>query len=227
MKLLELTEPYFQYVCRLNRSARKGAPPDEAVVRTEIRGLLSEIRGRVLRHGPLATEYDRIEPALLFFADEVIRGSALPFASTWEPMAASLPDPDASRVFYVLLEEALRDKGPFGIERLAVLYTCLGLGFTGGRSPDQLRRVMVEVSSRLRPIMDADPSAPVCPEAYENVDGTDLIEPAGRPLVAIVLVLLGLIAALLVMNGYLYASGSQELRESLAAIAAARSDAGR
>ncbi len=227
MKLLELTEPYFQFVCRLNRSARKGAPPDEAVVRSEIRALLSEIRGQVLRHGPLATEYDRIEPALVFFADEVIRGSALPFASSWEPIAASLPDPDPSRVFKVLLEEALRDKGPYGLERLAVLYTCLGLGFTGGRSPDELRRVMVEVSSRLRSVMDADPSSPVCPEAYENVDGTDLIEPAGRPLMAIVLVLVGLIATLLVVNGYLYVSGSQELRESLTALASERTAPGR
>ncbi|MCL4743128.1 MAG: DotU family type IV/VI secretion system protein [Phycisphaerales bacterium] len=227
MKLLELTEPYFQYVCRLNRSARKGAPPDEAVVRAEIRGLLSEIRGQVLRHGPLATEYDRVEPAMLYFADEVIKGSGLPFASSWEPMAASLPDPDASRVFYVLLEEALRDKGPYGLERLAVLYTCLGLGFTGGRSPDELRRIMIDVSARLRSAMDADPSSPVCPEAYEHVDGTDLIEPAGRPLLAIVLVLAGLIATLLVVNGYLYASGSHDLRESLAAISSERNESGR
>ncbi|MCW5775197.1 MAG: DotU family type IV/VI secretion system protein [Phycisphaeraceae bacterium] len=225
MKLLELTEPYFQYVCRLNRSARKGAPQDESSVRADLHALLSDMRGRALRLGPLATEYDRIEPALIFFADEAIRGSELPFASAWEPIGGTLSDPNAGRVFGVLVEEALRDKGPYGNERLGVLYTCLGLGFSGGRSPDELRRLMVEVSAKLRSEMDADPASAVCPEAYEHVDTTDLVQPAGRSVLAIVVVLAGLIVALFFINGYLYVSGTRDLRESLTAITAAEASA--
>ena len=46
MTLLELCEPLFQYVCRLNRSARKGATPDEETVRADLQKILADIKER-------------------------------------------------------------------------------------------------------------------------------------------------------------------------------------
>jgi len=43
MKLLELYEDLFQYVCRLNRVAKTEAHPEYARVRSEVKTLLEEI----------------------------------------------------------------------------------------------------------------------------------------------------------------------------------------
>jgi hypothetical protein len=42
IKLLDLCEPLFQYVCRLNRSARKGGNYELSQVQSENKGYLAE-----------------------------------------------------------------------------------------------------------------------------------------------------------------------------------------
>ena len=44
--LLDLCEPLFQYICRLNRSARKGGSYELAQVQSEIKALLADARGK-------------------------------------------------------------------------------------------------------------------------------------------------------------------------------------
>ena len=42
MTLLELCDPLFQYICRFNRSARKGGHHDLIQVRQEVKAMLAD-----------------------------------------------------------------------------------------------------------------------------------------------------------------------------------------
>src|SRR5258706_5551975 len=117
MTLLELTEPLFQYVCRLNRVARKaGAAPtgettfltranatqaapsgqfrgglDYAVVRSEIKALLDELRQKSNSDIRLAAQFQKMELPLLFFVDSMIAESTLGFAAQWNQHRLAYP----------------------------------------------------------------------------------------------------------------------------------------
>ncbi len=219
MKLVDLTEPFFQYCCRLNRSARKGTPPPEDVVRVELKQQLEMMRQRSSQMGgTVGADYQRVEPALVLFADSLIRESALPFAATWQPMAMEHDGLDSDQKFYDLVDAALADQSPSSTEQLAVLFTCLGLGFTGGQRPDSLRSKMTEMSARLRGVMDSEASSRVCPEAYENVDQTNYVEPPAKVVGAVLIALVGLAAVLLGANVFLFLSSSKSLETTLESI---------
>ena len=106
MNLLELTEPVFQYVCRLNRLARKsggtsagdtsfiakapGAPAvprvaslDYAVVRSEVKAMFEDLIQKSNSDVRLNAQAKKMELPLLFFVDSMIAESSLPFAAQW------------------------------------------------------------------------------------------------------------------------------------------------
>ncbi|MEN0020212.1 MAG: hypothetical protein AAF747_04955, partial [Planctomycetota bacterium] len=139
-------------------------------------------------------------------------------------MSLDVPSVDSDAAFFDILDGVLKDKSDGATEQLAVLYQCIGLGFTGGERPETLRKRMVEISGRLRGSMDAAGDALVCPEAYENVDTSDLIEPPGRSLVGIGIGFVGLIVVLVGATAYLYVSNSSALTSSLETIIEASAD---
>lgn len=216
MKLVDLTEPFFQYCCRLNRSARKGTPPPEDVVRVEFGQQFEKMRLKSSQMGgTTAADYQRIEPALILFADALIRESALPFAATWQAMALDHPGLESDQVFFDLADAALSDQSPSSTEVLAVLFTCLGLGFSGGQRPETLRSKMTEMSARLRSVMDTENEPRICPEAYENVDQTNYVEPPARIVGGVLIALVGLAVVLLGANIFLFMSSSKALEKTL------------
>lgn len=216
MKLVDLTEPFFQYCCRLNRSARKGTPPPEEVVRVEFQQHLDKMRQQSSQMGGTTNaDYQRVEPALILFADSLIRESALPFAATWQPMALEVAGLESEQVFFDLADAALGDQSPSATEVLAVLFTCLGLGFSGGQRPDALRAKMTEMSARLRSVMDTEAEPRICPEAYENVDQTNYVEPPARIVGGVLIALVGLTVVLLGANVFLFLSSSKSLGTTL------------
>jgi type VI protein secretion system component VasF len=113
MTLLELTEPLFQYVCRLNRIARRGAAPksgsdttfvpltttpltrppaaapgrgaslDYAVARSEIKALFEDMAAKARNDARLSQQARAIELPLIFFVDSMISESSLPLAGQW------------------------------------------------------------------------------------------------------------------------------------------------
>ena len=110
MTLLESAEPIFQYVCRLNRVARKAgrlqrathlrhqgtaplravvapAPPgaslDYAVVRGDIKAILEEMQQKGAKDFRLGSQTKKIELAMMFFVDSLISESQLQFAAQW------------------------------------------------------------------------------------------------------------------------------------------------
>jgi type VI secretion system protein ImpK len=150
----------------------------------------------------------------------MIRESALPFARQWRDIAQERNELAGDEKFFDLLEETLKDKSEAATERLGVFYTCLGLGFTGwyNGQPEYLRKKMSEILSRMRGRMDADGAGRFCPEAYEHVNTSDLIEPPGRSLVGIAIALVGLAVVLFVANIVMYRSSSTRLNEALTTI---------
>lgn len=217
MTLHELCEPIFQYMCRLNRSARKGAAPEQSQVRNEINMLLSDCRNGTAGDMNLARQFEEIELVLIFFIDFMIKDSTLPFHAEWKELAYERQELAGDEKFFDMLEETLADSSEAASERLVIFYTCMGLGFTGWYADNReyLRKKMMEISARIKKYAGGDVTERLCPNAYEHVNTSNLIEPPGASLMGIGIVLVCLIAVLFVLNIYLYKSGSAKLVEAL------------
>jgi type VI secretion system protein ImpK len=224
MKLAELCEPVFQYICRLNRSARKGGIHDDVQVRTEVTAILATLQANAKPDPALSAHLDKdrgeIYHVILFFVDFMIRNSKLSFASEWPNLAFEVGEMTGDQKLFDLLDLALADRSDAATERIGIYYTCLGLGFTGWFTgqPEYLRRKMVECSTRLSGKINADESAPVCPEAY-LADSRTLFKPIRSSLVGMTIALVILLAAVLTINGYQYFKSSKELNGKLDGLA--------
>src|SRR5881396_2656096 len=142
MTVLELCEPVFEYICRLNRMARSSASADYGIVRAELKAMLAESR--------------------LKFAGQWHQNR----------LAYERKELAGDEKFFDLLEESMQDNSEEAAERLAFYYTCIGLGFTGMYSgqPEYLRKTMMTIAPRIRHRVDSDQTARICPEAYTGVD---------------------------------------------------------
>ena len=219
MTLLELCEPLFLYMCRLNRSARKGGSFEHSQVRSEVRALLKDMQSKAASEPNLLAQFEAIEEVLIFFVDSMIAESNLPFARDWDQdrLAYERRELAGDEKFFDLLEETLKDSSEAATERLAVFYTCMGLGFRGfyAGQPEYLRKRMLECSARLREMMDTDEFSRVCPQAYEHVDARDLIDPPGKKLLGITIALIGLVVVVFIANAWLFKDSANELIKAL------------
>jgi len=215
--LVELCEPFFQYVCRLNRSVRKGATVPAEAIRADMEDILREMEQTAASRPELAAQFEQVKLPLIFFADFMVKESDMECARDWKEMGREHGEHAGDEKFFDLLEETLGETGPAADERLLVHYTCLGLGFTGFYTgqPEYLRKTMSRVAARLRRHMDLEDSVLLCPEAYEHVDQSDLIEPPGRTIAGIGVVAVGLVLVLFVVNVVLFRESSRELDRSL------------
>jgi type IV/VI secretion system ImpK/VasF family protein len=218
MTLLELCEPLFQYACRINQRATLGDHPDAAQVEADVEGILSSMRAKASQAAGLIEQYERVEMPLIFFIDNIIFESQLSFAKDWPRLAYKRNEMAGDEKFFVLLDEELRERStaPPLAERLAVYYTCLGLGFTGWHlgEPNVLRRYMKQLEPRVRAMMDTERKR-VTPEAYDHTLRDDLTEPPARPLTMIVIALVGLVVVLFAGNAWLYRSKTNQLNTAL------------
>lgn len=221
--LVELCEPFFQYVCRLNRSTRKGATVPAEAIRADLEDILREMEQTAASRPELARQLDEVRMPLIFFADFMVKESGMEAAADWSEMAREHGEHAGDEKFFDLLEETLAETGPAADERLLIFYTCLGLGFTGFYTgqPEYLRKTTSRIAARLRRHMDLEDSVLICPEAYEHVDQSDLIEPPGRTIAGIGVVAVGLVIVLFVVNVVLFRESSRELDRSLERLAGA------
>jgi type VI secretion system protein ImpK len=222
MTLLELCDPLFQYICRFNRSARKGAAPDLNQVRSEVKAILADMKARAAADRGLGAQYEKIELVLLFFIDFIIKSSGVGQAGEWSELAFERKELAGDEKFFDLLDETLADRSEAASERIAIFYTCMGLGFTGWYTgqPEYLRKKMSECAARIRHLIDVDQTSRICPESYEHVNTSNLIEPPSASLVGIGIALVGMAIVLFVANVVLYRSSSAELLRALDDIAA-------
>jgi type VI secretion system protein ImpK len=217
MTLLELCEPFFQYVCRLRRSARMGCALEMDMVRNDIKRIFSEIKANASSSVELITQYEKVELPLIFFIDFMIKESSLSFAFDWYELGREKNELAGDEKFFDLLDEELVETSDAATQRLAIYYTCMGLGFTGVYTgqPESIQRLMSKISARISGMMDADEKSFICPEAYENVDTRDFVEPPSAKLVGIGITLMALIVIWAVAYFCLFKWTSKDLGDSL------------
>lgn len=219
--LVELCDPLFQYVCRLNRVARKGGLVEAGQLRTELKSLLADTRHACESVPGMGEQFGKVRLPLIYFMDFMVRESALPFARSWK----HLQEEEAREIvgdekFFVLLDQTLAEQGDAANQRLAVFYCAIGLGFTGIHlnEPDVLRRKMLEISGRIRGMVDTEDSSKVTPEAYQNVREDVLQKPVAQGIATWMIALVGM-AVLFVVGSYVgYNSAVSEIKESLSKI---------
>ena len=217
MMLLELCEPLFQYVCRLRRSARMGRTIEMDEVRSDISEIFSKMKEDASSDMELLTQYEKVELPLIFFTDFMIKESDLPFAYDWVELGRERNELAGDEKFFDLLDAELADPSDSATQRLVIFYTCLGLGFTGVYTGqvESIQRTISQISGRISGLMDADKKSYICPEAYENVDTRDFIEPPGAKLIGIGITLIALVIIWAVAYCCLFKWTSDDLTESL------------
>jgi hypothetical protein len=224
MTPLEVCEPLFQYICRVNRSARKSGIYAHDEVRAEVKAILSDIATKVAADPQLSPHFapknGKLWLVLLFFVDFMIRDSNLSFADDWNDLARAEKELAGDDRFFEFLNEALANPSEAATQRLPVYYTCLGLGFTGAYrgQPEFLRRKMLEISARIRSQIGTDTASRICPEAYEHVNTDNLIKPANPPLIGISIALVGMAIVLFAANAAMFQNSRRDLVNRVNAI---------
>ena len=226
MTLVEICEPLFQYICRLNRLGRKGGRPDQGIVKGEIKAIFSDMRSRAEATPGMVGPYDHIEKVLMFFTDSMILSSQVTFSGMWKPFSmdprqlgieegAELAFDDK---FWLLLDDTLSDPTESATHQLSIFYICVGLGFQGryDNDPEYRRKKMLEMSSRLRGFIDSDQSARICASAYENVDSRPLHLSPARRLTGVVIALAVFTVGIFVGYVYFFGEAQKELTKALA-----------
>jgi type VI protein secretion system component VasF len=233
MKLLEIYEDFFQYICCLLRAAKTQAHPESTRVRSEIKELLERAAQAASGDVQLAPQVSRLELPLVFFADGVISASKLRFAPQWAQRTLAQERNEAGgneRFFVQYLEPDLVDGEEDAAERLAVYYVCLALGFRGiyQAHPEKVLWYMEQIFPRIRQWMDNDPRTKISEEAYRHTDERVLTEPPSNKIAAVAVVFVFLSLSVLVVYYALYADAVKVLTDSVETIVkqGARSDAG-
>lgn len=222
LDLVDLCEPLFQYVCMLNRIGRNpgGESMGYGPLRKVIDGIFQEIEEYAGSDLRLEAQFGKVKMALIFFVDSMIAESRLGLAKDWNKkrIAYEMEELAGDEKFFDLLDETLKETGKEADERLAIFYTCLGLGFTGwytGQN-EYLRKKMLDVGQRVpRELLDTQHTARVCPEAYEHLDTRNLVEPPGLKLATIAVVFVGCLLIAMAVNFYLFYDATTGLSTSL------------
>jgi len=219
MKLLELYENLFQYICRLNRAAKAQAQPEYVRVRSEIKDLLGEVNRDAAADVRLLNQVQRLELCLIFFVDNLICTSRLRLAAQWAEnrLAKERNELAGDERFFDFLDQDLKDTSEEAVERLAVYYACLGLGFTGmyqGQA-DQIRRYMEQIFPRIRQWVDNDPRTKISEEAYKFTDTRVLTEPPSNKIILVAVIFGFLSLCVMIVYYALYAKAVGRLSDSV------------
>ena len=219
MNLLETYEDLFQYMCRLNRAAKTEAHPEYLRVRTEIKTLLDEVSRSASADVRLSNQIKRLELPITFFVDNLICTSRLKFAPQWAEnrLAKEKNELAGDERFFDFLEQDLSDTSEDAAERLAVFYSCLGLGFAGmyQGQPDKIRQYMDQIFPRIRQWMDNDPRTKINEEAYRYTDTRVLTEPPSRKIVFVALMFLFFALCAMMVYYALYYKATDELTSAV------------
>lgn len=220
MKLLELYEDLFQYICRLNRAARTDAHPEYARVRSEVNTLLAEIQNRAASDVRLANQAKLLDLPIIFFVDNLICTSRLKFAAQWAENRLARERRNelaGDERFFDFLDKDLTDASEEAKERLAIYYQCLGVGFSGMyiTQPDQVRRYLEQIFPRISEWLDRDPRTKISEDAYRYTDTRILTEPPSNKIIFVGLLFLFLSLSVLTVYYGLYIKASSDLTRSV------------
>jgi type VI protein secretion system component VasF len=200
-------------------AAAKTASLDYTVARSEIKALFEDMSSKAAKDIRLSQQVQKIELPLIFFVDSMISESNLPFAAQWNQnrLAYDRQELAGDEKFFDLLDETLKESGEDAAERLAVFYTCIGLGFTGiyFKQPEFLRKTMLGIAPRIRHLIETDQNARICPETYEKLDTRNLVEPPSSRMVIVGMIFAGFTLAVLISYFLMYHQASKNLNTSI------------
>jgi len=219
MKLIELYEEFFQYVCRLNRVAKTQAHPEFATVRAEVKDLLSQVVHNASSDVHLLNQVKKLELPMVFFIDNLICTSRLKFASQWADKRLATERNDLAgdeRFFVDYLDKDLTDTSEEAVERLAVYYVCLGLGFMGmyQNHPEKLRAYLEQIYARIPQWVDRDPRAKISKEAYDYTDTRVLTDPPSNKIIMVAIAFVFLSLSVLTICYVFYVVSVQDVHKS-------------
>jgi len=220
MMLADICEPIFQYICELNRKARRGARVDFGVVRSDIKSLMADARRRAEKTPGMIKAWPTADLVLTYFTDSMIVSSKLASVSggqSWKPMSYEIQKLGYDEEFWKILDETLKDMSDDATQALSVFYVCVGLGFQGYNvgQPELIRNKMREMSARLLMMVDADQEGRICEDAYVHLDTRNLTEPPGKRVTGMTLLALLVLGVVLVSCFFFFRDASEALKSSL------------
>lgn len=221
LTLIDYCEPIFQYVCSINRAARRTPQPTLDQVRYELKAKFDRQAAQAKADDyRLGDQFERVRLPLFYFADEIIANSGLPFADKWRISSLAKDEGlvGGGDHFFALLEETLDEMGNDAGERLGVFLVCLGLGFTGSyiNRPEELQKLIYRVAIRVPPeFMDGELKSQIVPDREHCVNTDNLTEPPTKSILTMVLLLLALSATVFVLNVAVLKRTIGELKSSI------------
>jgi type VI secretion system protein ImpK len=219
MTPLDLCEPLFLFVCKVNRSKRKGGPTFEPQqLRAEVEKILRDMAKQAYADRDLTLQYNAMKPILLAFVD-IMGEQAL--AGKWQNMTPGDQTTAGDDFFFGQLEATLPDSTPAARQRLAVFYTCLCLGAGAARHDARfLNDKINQVAGHIQEFMDLDEKKKLCVSAYQHTDERLLEPPLGQRLASLGIVLVGLLLIAFLANAMLYRQKMRGLNDILNSVLA-------
>jgi type IV/VI secretion system ImpK/VasF family protein len=220
MKLLDLYEELFQYVCLLNRmsNAKPEAQREYARVRSDVKGLIEDINRNAAADARLAGQVRRLEMPVIFFVDNIISTSRLKFAAQWagRRLATERNELAGDERFFEFVQKDLADVSEEAVERLAVYYTCFGLGFTGMyiNQPEHIRTLVDQIYPRIKHWTESD-RVRLSEEAYKFTDTRMLTEPPNNKIILVSILFLFLSLSVVVLYYAAYYRASSVLTSAV------------
>ena len=218
MNLLELCEPTFLYICKVNRIYRNGGKLDLQKVQTDIADLRGEIQSKLIQEDSILNQqFESIELAYIYFIDSMLVAAGL---TEWNDNRIAVTEFNrraGDNEFFDLLYDTEAEVGDDADGKLAFYYSCIGLGFTGmyEDDPKHLHEIMQRLEPRVRVFMDRDVISRITPEAYShNLEMNVSPETAPRYL-GLLFLSVGAILAIIISIFYLYFDAFSSLSKVL------------
>jgi type VI protein secretion system component VasF len=161
----------------------------------------------------------QLELPMIFFVDNLICTSRLKFAAQWAEnrLGKERNELAGDERFFDFLEKDLTDVSEEAAERLAIYYTCLGLGFMGMHQsqPEQIRSYVDRCFQRIGRWLDKSKDAKITEEAYRYTDTRQLIEPPSRKIILVATLFVFLNLSVLALYYGLYAKAAGDLTRAI------------
>lgn len=223
MNLLQLCEPTFLYICKVNRILRNGGKLPLETVQADVADLRENISAALAQEdAALNDQYQSIELSLVYFIDSMLVSSGLTDWNSHRIAVREFNRRAGDNEFFDFLADAEAEGGDSANARLAFYYCCIGLGYTGMYEDDvdKLHEIMRRLEPRVRPYMDRDVLSRITPEAYSH-NLEIIVSPDTAPrYIGVVVLATGTIVAILITVVYLYFEAFSGLSSALGRILA-------
>lgn len=163
MRLIDLAEPLFQYICMIRRLGENSVEYSYDKARSDINKIFNEIEYKASQDRMLGLQYSKMKLPLIFFTDSMIAESKISFAAEWDDnrLAYEHSEMTGDHKFFEILEEIFEDRLNSQEECLYVFYVCIGLGFKGIYKPKtkqkQLQQIMWKICDHLPDVLKKEP----------------------------------------------------------------------